>query len=148
VSHDLYRTPSNNALAVEARASFMSVKPKDVAGAPPVDLSADVFMGHEFAAEVLELGPDTIGPSAGTIVTSIPILLTELLFPARQADVWLGKLGLTVAGLVYLAGVTFMTLEDETGFVNLVLWKRVFEAWMPWKFSGDILHVFRHNLPV
>jgi error-prone DNA polymerase len=26
------------------------------------------------------------------------------------------------------AGVTFMTLEDETGFVNLVLWKQVFEA--------------------
>ncbi len=26
------------------------------------------------------------------------------------------------------AGVTFMTLEDETGFVNLVLWKRVFES--------------------
>ncbi len=24
-------------------------------------------------------------------------------------------------------GVTFMTLEDETGFVNLVLWKKVFE---------------------
>ena len=25
------------------------------------------------------------------------------------------------------SGVTFMTLEDETGFVNLVVWKRVFE---------------------
>lgn len=25
------------------------------------------------------------------------------------------------------AGVTFMTLEDETGFVNLVVWKQVFE---------------------
>ncbi|MDF1556461.1 MAG: error-prone DNA polymerase, partial [Deferrisomatales bacterium] len=25
------------------------------------------------------------------------------------------------------AGVTFVTLEDETGFVNLVVWKRVFE---------------------
>ncbi|MFU8858651.1 MAG: OB-fold nucleic acid binding domain-containing protein, partial [Deferrisomatales bacterium] len=25
------------------------------------------------------------------------------------------------------AGVTFLTLEDETGFVNVVLWKRVFE---------------------
>jgi error-prone DNA polymerase len=24
-------------------------------------------------------------------------------------------------------GVTFMTLEDESGFVNLVLWKKVFE---------------------
>ena len=25
------------------------------------------------------------------------------------------------------SGVTFMTLEDEAGFVNLVLWERVFE---------------------
>jgi error-prone DNA polymerase len=25
-------------------------------------------------------------------------------------------------------GVTFMTLEDETGFVNLVIWSKVFEA--------------------
>ena len=25
------------------------------------------------------------------------------------------------------AGVTFMTLEDETGFVNVVVWKQVFE---------------------
>ncbi len=27
------------------------------------------------------------------------------------------------------SGVVFMTLEDETGFVNLVLWPRVFERW-------------------
>jgi len=26
------------------------------------------------------------------------------------------------------ANVTFMTLEDETGFVNLVLWDRVFQS--------------------
>jgi error-prone DNA polymerase len=26
-------------------------------------------------------------------------------------------------------GVTFMTLEDETGFVNLVLWEQVFERY-------------------
>ena len=45
-------------------------------GGPPVDLAADVFMGHEFSAEVLELGPSTDGPAPGTLVTSIPILLT------------------------------------------------------------------------
>ena len=27
------------------------------------------------------------------------------------------------------SGVTFMTLEDETGFVNLVIWTRVFERY-------------------
>ncbi len=46
-------------------------------GAPDVDLAADVFMGHEFAAEVLELGPGTDGPAPGTLVTSLPVLLTS-----------------------------------------------------------------------
>ena len=41
-----------------------------------VDLSEDVWMGHEFAAEVLEAGPDTVAPPPGTIVTSLPVLLT------------------------------------------------------------------------
>jgi threonine dehydrogenase-like Zn-dependent dehydrogenase len=40
------------------------------------DLARDVFMGHEFSAEVLEVGPDTIGPEPGTLVTSIPAMLT------------------------------------------------------------------------
>jgi threonine dehydrogenase-like Zn-dependent dehydrogenase len=33
-------------------------------------------MGHEFSAEVLEAGPDTDTHPAGTIVTSIPVLLS------------------------------------------------------------------------
>jgi threonine dehydrogenase-like Zn-dependent dehydrogenase len=41
-----------------------------------IDLDRDVFMGHEFAAEVLDVGPDTVAPPAGTLVTSIPILLS------------------------------------------------------------------------
>jgi threonine dehydrogenase-like Zn-dependent dehydrogenase len=49
-------------------------------GAPilgtPLDLARDVFMGHEFAAEVLELGPDTAGPEPGTLVTSVPIMIS------------------------------------------------------------------------
>ncbi|BBY19236.1 zinc-binding dehydrogenase [Mycolicibacterium litorale] len=42
----------------------------------PVDLSADVFMGHEISAEVLGSGPDTDAPPPGTVVTSIPVLLS------------------------------------------------------------------------
>jgi threonine dehydrogenase-like Zn-dependent dehydrogenase len=45
-------------------------------GAPAIDLERDVFMGHEFSAEVLEIGPDTVGPDPGTLVTSIPVLFT------------------------------------------------------------------------
>lgn len=45
-------------------------------GGLDIDLSRDVFMGHEFSAEILELGPDTTGPKPGTLVTSLPVLLT------------------------------------------------------------------------
>jgi threonine dehydrogenase-like Zn-dependent dehydrogenase len=30
-----------------------------------VDLSRDIIMGHEFCGEVLEMGPDTVGPAPG-----------------------------------------------------------------------------------
>lgn len=40
------------------------------------DLGRDVFMGHEFAAEVVEAGPDTQAPAAGTLVTSLPVMVT------------------------------------------------------------------------
>src|SRR4029079_4494760 len=41
-----------------------------------LDLGRDVYMGHEFSARVLEAGPDTLAPAEGTLVTSIPILLS------------------------------------------------------------------------
>ena len=43
---------------------------------PELDLSRDVYMGHEFAARVLAAGPDTVAPAPGTVVTSIPVLLS------------------------------------------------------------------------
>jgi threonine dehydrogenase-like Zn-dependent dehydrogenase len=45
-------------------------------GGNVVDVGRDVFMGHEFAAEVLELGPDTEGPMPGTLVTSVPVMVS------------------------------------------------------------------------
>jgi threonine dehydrogenase-like Zn-dependent dehydrogenase len=45
----------------------------DIGIAPP-DLDMDVFMGHEFSAEVVELGPDTVGPATGMLVTSMPLM--------------------------------------------------------------------------
>jgi threonine dehydrogenase-like Zn-dependent dehydrogenase len=44
--------------------------------APGIDLGRDVFMGHEFSAEILEVGPDTQTLAPGTLVTSLPILLS------------------------------------------------------------------------
>jgi threonine dehydrogenase-like Zn-dependent dehydrogenase len=46
-------------------------------GGGGVDLQRDIFMGHEFSAEVLEAGPDTKTHPAGTLVTSIPVLLSD-----------------------------------------------------------------------
>jgi threonine dehydrogenase-like Zn-dependent dehydrogenase len=42
-----------------------------------IDLSGDVFLGHEFSAEVLDAGPETDAPKPGTIVTSVPALLSS-----------------------------------------------------------------------
>jgi threonine dehydrogenase-like Zn-dependent dehydrogenase len=52
---------------------------KGVAAVGPqeeLDLGRDVYMGHEFSARVVEAGPDTVAPPAGTVVTSIPALLS------------------------------------------------------------------------
>ncbi len=53
-----------------------SLGPNPVA-VPFVDLSRDIVMGHEFCAEVLELGPDTTGPALGQRVVSLPVLLSS-----------------------------------------------------------------------
>jgi threonine dehydrogenase-like Zn-dependent dehydrogenase len=45
-------------------------------GRPRLDLGRDVFMGHEFCAEVVEAGPGTQAPPPGTLVTSVPIMVT------------------------------------------------------------------------
>lgn len=53
-----------------------ALKGMPVEGGLPVELTDDVFMGHEFSAEVLEPGPDTEAPPLGTPVTSLPVLLS------------------------------------------------------------------------
>ncbi|GAA2538099.1 zinc-binding dehydrogenase [Mycolicibacterium diernhoferi] len=42
-----------------------------------IDLAADIFMGHEFSAEILEAGPGTDTHPPGTLVTSVPVLVTS-----------------------------------------------------------------------
>lgn len=46
-------------------------------GGMDLDLDQDVFMGHEFSAELLEAGPDTQTHPPGTLVTSIPVVLSD-----------------------------------------------------------------------
>lgn len=45
-------------------------------GPTDVDLARDIIMGHEFSAEVLEAGPDTDTLRPGTLVTSVPAVLS------------------------------------------------------------------------
>jgi threonine dehydrogenase-like Zn-dependent dehydrogenase len=52
------------------------------AGGIDVDLSRDVYMGHEFSAEILEPGPGTDTHPVGALVTSIPVLLLDNKFEA------------------------------------------------------------------
>ncbi|MGV0815697.1 zinc-binding dehydrogenase [Mycolicibacterium boenickei] len=51
----------------------------DLEGLPDmdIDLAGDVYMGHEFSAEILDAGPGTEAPAAGTLVTSVPVLISS-----------------------------------------------------------------------
>src|SRR2546423_2086306 len=40
-----------------------------------IDLTKDLVMGHEFSAEVLELGPETSGVEPGDVVVSMPVMI-------------------------------------------------------------------------
>jgi threonine dehydrogenase-like Zn-dependent dehydrogenase len=46
-------------------------------GNPSLDLTRDVFMGHEFSGRVLDVGPSTDAPAPGALVTSVPIMVTD-----------------------------------------------------------------------
>ncbi|MBM6402655.1 zinc-binding dehydrogenase [Phycicoccus sp. CSK15P-2] len=52
-----------------------------MSGAPSLtdglDLGQDVFMGHEYTGEVVAAGPGTDAPAPGTIVTSMPALISD-----------------------------------------------------------------------
>jgi threonine dehydrogenase-like Zn-dependent dehydrogenase len=60
------------ALASEMSGSMMGES--DIANA--LDLKADIYMGHEFSAEVLDFGPDTQSDiKPGALVTALPVLM-------------------------------------------------------------------------
>ncbi|HEX4906549.1 MAG TPA: zinc-binding dehydrogenase [Acidimicrobiales bacterium] len=60
------------ALGKEMSGSMMS----DAGAGNELDLDQDVYMGHEFAAEVLDFGPDTQSDiKPGTLVTALPVLM-------------------------------------------------------------------------
>ena len=69
------------------------------------DPDRDMVMGHEFAVEVLELGPDTAGVAPGDVVVSMPIVADDRRihavgysndYPGAYAERLLLSAGLTV----------------------------------------------------
>lgn len=68
--------------------------------------------------------------------------------PADQLDRPPGGARVTVAGLVLLRqrpgtakGVIFVTLEDETGTVNVVVWAKIYERFRRAVIAGRLLRV-------
>ncbi|NVO54842.1 hypothetical protein HW561_03450 [Rhodobacteraceae bacterium B1Z28] len=68
--------------------------------------------------------------------------------PAGQLNVAPEGALVTVAGLVILRqrpgtakGVIFVTLEDETGIVNVVVWRKIYERFRRAVISGRLLRV-------
>ena len=115
--------------------------PRRVAGQPMLPLEslaplpglADLDAFHRVTWDYHALGHSTRAHPLETVREE----LTRRGIPTARA---LGEMGDGVrsgyAGFVICrqrpataAGVTFMTLEDETGFVNLVVWERVFERY-------------------
>ena len=77
------------------------------------------------------------------------LALAEAGHPSAQ-EIWETEDGsrLSYVGLVITrqrpstaGGTMFITLEDETGFVNLVVWKRVFEEYRPVLLTATLLGV-------
>lgn len=68
--------------------------------------------------------------------------------PADRLDAPPGGARVTVAGLVLLRqrpgtakGVIFITLEDETGTVNVVVWAKIYERFRRAVIAGRLLRV-------
>ncbi len=68
--------------------------------------------------------------------------------PANRLDDPPEGARVTVAGLVILRqrpgtanGVIFVTLEDETGIVNVVVWRKIYEQFRRAVISGRLLRV-------
>ena len=68
--------------------------------------------------------------------------------PADMLDLPPRNARVTVAGLVILRqrpgtakGVIFLTLEDETGVVNIIVWRKLYEAFRRAVIAGRMLRV-------
>jgi len=74
---DLHFLKHAESMAAMTEEMLPSMGPAAAFSGAHIDLSRDIIMGHEFCGEVLEVGPDTVGPKPGTRVVSLPVLLSS-----------------------------------------------------------------------
>jgi error-prone DNA polymerase len=134
-------------LGLDRRAALWAVKGLD--GGPPRPILTRSDSGDLFAEPPVALPPTTLGEHVAEDYATTGLSLKAhpcTFFRARLArrgvitsrehrDEPLKDRRVSVAGLVLVRqrpgtakGVIFLTLEDETGIVNVVVWSRVFEA--------------------
>ena len=137
-SIDLQRRPGLWAVRGLPRAApaplFAAMGLEEADGAPPASLpktllSAEVAHDYETLRLSLKAHPVSFLRSRLTCAGVLPALAVKDVADGRRA---------AVAGVVLVRqrpgsakGVVFLTLEDETGVANIVVWPKVFECYRP-----------------
>lgn len=123
-------------------------------GAPLPLFAAEGEGGAEppVALPPMTLGEEVVEDYMSTRLTlrAHPMALLRSAFPGTTPHAALATCPprVTICGLVITrqrpgtaSGVIFMTLEDETGVANVVVWRRVFERYRPVVVAGRLLRV-------
>ncbi|WP_353346670.1 OB-fold nucleic acid binding domain-containing protein [Aquicoccus sp. SU-CL01552] len=92
--------------------------------------------------------PEPRSPVTPPVTSPDPWPRPPACLPAARLDDPPGGARVAVAGLVILRqrpgtakGVIFLTLEDETGVVNVIVWRKIYEAFRRAVISGRLLRV-------
>ncbi len=127
------------AIVREGRAA-LPVEPRERSpGLPPLDALETIGWDYDSARH---------SPRGHPLAALRETLAAQGLPDARTLTSWQDGRRVRYAGIVICrqrpgtaSGVTFMTMEDETGFVNLVVWKQVFERFAAIARSAHLLGV-------
>ncbi|KQT85472.1 error-prone DNA polymerase [Aurantimonas sp. Leaf443] len=113
-------------LAAEAAADL---QPEPDAALPPMRLGEEVIADYRFVSLSLKAHPVSFVRAA---------LAAQRILPDARLEELRSGSRVIVSGLVLVRqrpgsakGVIFMTLEDETGIANVIVWPKVFEAFRP-----------------
>ncbi|MTH98083.1 error-prone DNA polymerase [Roseibium sp. RKSG952] len=119
--------------------SSADLRPEPDAGLPPMPPGAHVVADYRSLSLSLKAHP---------VAFVRPKLTAQRVVPCQDLERWPSGRFLTVAGLVLVRqrpgsakGVIFMTLEDEAGIANVIVWPKVFEKYRPLVLGARFLKV-------